>query len=812
MLIAEIILPVAIPSTYTYYIPAEFEQKVQVGIRVEVPFGKNKLYSGIILEIKKAFRHERQLKPILDILDLAPIVNPAQLELWKWMAEYYMANLGEVMLAALPGALKLSSESYLALRPNIDWTKIEMSDEAYLLCEAMDIQQRLSLSDLHAILQGKKVMKTALSLVEKGVAFWVEELEQKFKAKKQDFIRIHPQYDVHQLSDIFELTKKSPKQTRVLLYLLQNKNSSPWIAKRKVCAEAQVDPSVIQALHGKGIIELVQGDDPRIDSSPYTKTSLSEATRFQQKAIAEIHEHFKKSSICLLHGVAGSGKTRVYQDLINHYLENGQQVLYLLPEISLSTQMENRLKKLYGQSLISYHSRIHGQKKVEIWHSVLHGHPMVLSARSGIFLPFKNLGLIIVDEEHDPSYKQQDPAPYYNARDTAIYLSKLYGCKVLLGSATPSIESYKNALEGKYGLVTMSDRFGDGQLPKVELISIPEASQRDRLFGIFTDALLEEIKNTLQSKKKVILFQNRRGYAPIVQCKLCGWKAECESCDISLTFHQHNQTLKCHYCNKSIPKPKACPKCRSQQLVFKGFGTEKIEDELPAFIADARISRFDADSTSSGKNLQQILDQFESGEINILIGTQMVTKGLDFEDVGLTGIILADQMIHFPDFRASERAFQLMVQVAGRAGRKGATGKVLIQTYQKDHPLLSDISRHQYASFYERELNERKQFAYPPFTKLIEIKIKHKDLLTCRSAAYYLAENLKTNFGNRIIGPATPNVSRIKNLYIEHILIKMEKNVQLITNVKNKLLELKSGLSSQKGMSAVRLIINVDPY
>jgi primosomal protein N' (replication factor Y) (superfamily II helicase) len=812
--LAEVLIPVAINKAYSYLIPEEYIDSVQVGVRVEVQFGRHKkLNSGIVCNIKEEDNPEAELKSINGVLDLQPIIHPHQLQFWQWMADYYACTLGEVMIAALPGAMKLNSDTYLVFTGEDNWAEIELDDNEYLIAEALSIQRRLSLSDLQGILQNNQILKPARNLVQLGIAAWDETLHQKYKFKTVDYVALKEYYlKSENTAELFELTKRSEVQTRAVLYLLKEHKEHPLILKKKWANEAEIDGPGIKRLVQKGIVEIIKSKDSRIETGYFGNGITSPMAAFQEEALNKINAEFENHNVCLVHGVTGSGKTRIYQELIQETIISGGQVLYLLPEISLSTQMEQRLRMTYGDAMLSYHSKINSQKKVEIWEAVFRGHPLIISARSGVFLPFKNLKLIIVDEEHDSSYKQQEPAPYYQARDVAIYLGKIFDAKVVLGSATPSLESQYQANQNKYGFVQIMQRFGDVEMPEIEIIDLRQIQKQNQLLSFFSRPLLDQIQETLHKKEKIILFQNRRGYSPMLNCAICDWKAQCDRCDISLTHHKYNNSLKCHYCNFTSKMTTECPKCGSRELILKGFGTEKIEDEIKIFIPDIHTQRFDADSTSSGRNLSQILESFDCGEINMLIGTQMVTKGLDFENVGLVGILLADQMIHYPDFRSSERAFQLFVQVAGRAGRRKNRGKVIIQTWQPEHPVIQDVLNMNFDQFYDRELDERKQFLYPPFVKLIQITIRHRDVNHMSEAANWMASGLKKIFGNRIMGPAVPNVARVKNLYQSQILIKIEKQSKVIAQMKQQVLLIKSSILKQSGKSNTRIIIDVDPF
>ena len=805
----EVVLPISIPRTYTYYVPEEWLSFVAFGFRAEVPFGKNKLYAGLIVEVHNRAPSEHQPKSILSVIDQYPIIHPNQYRLWQWMASYYNCGLGSVMHAALPAGLKLSSETTVQLSPLFSDQYERLNDKEFLIIEALTIQETLSIDDIQGILQQKTVYPTLQKLIEKRFIYLNENLKEKYKPKKAKFIRLVDPYAAHPelLEEAFELVSRSNRQLEALMAFVQLSKKTPEVKQAKLCKLAKVDSSVVKAIQKKGIWEVFEQEISRLESYDQTLNDLTDLSALQKEAYKNLKQQLSEKAAVLLHGVTGSGKTRLYIQLMQEALERGEQVLYLLPEIALTTQIINRLKKVFGDKIAVYHSRLNNHERVELWKKVAEGHPLLLGARSSLFLPFKKLKLIVVDEEHDTSYKQQDPAPRYNARDTAVYLGHLHGAKVVLGTATPSLESYHNALQKKYGLVELFERFGGVQLPEIQIADLKKAPK-----SIFTQDLLAQIQHTLDQEEQVILFQNRRGYAPSTRCMTCGWTKECVNCDVSLTYHKFQQNLQCHYCGYRTQLPKTCPACGSVDLQLKGFGTEKIEDDLSIHFPEARIARLDLDTVRSKYAHSKILHEFEEGELDILVGTQMVTKGLDFAKVGLVGVLNADQLMHFPDFRATERAFQLMTQVAGRAGRKKKRGKVIIQAMQTNHPVLDEVINNNFNTFFSREITERQSFSYPPFVRLIKITLKHKRPEILNYGAKFLAHLLKEKLDKRVIGPAVPYVSRVRGYYLIDFLIKLERNKPLLEKTKAYLIYSTSLLHKEKGCSTIRVNVDVDPY
>ena len=810
---AEVILPLAIAKPYTYWVPEALVGQLEVGMRVEVQFGKSKLYTGLVMELHNNAPAQQKPKPIISIIDEAPIVQEAQFRLWRWMSSYYICSLGELMNAALPANFKLSSETRITLGPLFHQDPDLLSDKEYLIAEALSMQEELSIKDLQDILGQKTVYPIIRRLLDKRIIYLKEEIKEKYRPRVLKCVRFREPY----LSDgtaqamAFDLVSRSEKQERVLLALVQLSKQQEFIRQSELIQRTSTDHSTIKAMVKKEIVEVYEREISRIGSYEEETMSASELAPQQERALAEIKSHFEEKSVVLLHGVTGSGKTRVYLELMQEVIDAGGQVLYLLPEIALTAQITNRVQKVLGDEVLVYHSRLNHNERVELWQKVKNGHSAVLGPRSAMFLPYNNLQLIIVDEEHDPSYKQREPNPRYHGRDTAIMLAHQFGAKVLLGTATPALETYHNAKMGKYGLVEMNERFGGISLPEIVIADARKAQNEQELYNHFTGTLLEALKAALERGEQAILFQNRRGFSPTYRCPTCGWHSECVNCDVSLTYHKFQEKLKCHYCGYTTKLPDQCPACSSTQLTLQGFGTEKIEDELKIFLPDAKVGRMDLD-TVKGKNAHaKIIGEFEDGNIDILVGTQMVTKGLDFERVGVVGVLSADQLLQFPDFRASERGFQLMMQVAGRAGRKHKQGQVIVQAFNTAHPVIREVSVGDYPAFYRRELKERQDFGYPPFQRLIRITLKHKKPQVVNDAMRLYAHWLKQDLGEWVLGPAVPYVGRVRTYYLLDVLIKLDKDPQKIRFAKRHIRQATERIKQTQGFSNVRVSIDVDP-
>ncbi len=809
---AEILLPLALENTYTYLIPPGMAENAAFGKRVEVQFGSRKRYAGLIVKLGVR-KPEHRTKEIISILDSEPVIVPTQYRIWQWMAGYYCCTLGEVMKAALPGALLLSSETIIQAMPVNEDDILQLSEPLYALFRIIQPRTSITLEDLQKSSGLKALYPHIVKLYQLGMILVVEELAEKYIPKKIKLVGLSDEYRTEAgLQAAFDQVVKSEKQTNLLLgYLAIAGKELPAIDPKLLLVRAEVGKSVLQSLIEKGIFREIIREVNRMDR--YKKevdvTSAS-LTSVQVSALNHIQSHWKEKEVVLLHGVTGSGKTIIYTELMQEVIVEGGQVLYLVPEIGMSVQLLSRLKETFGSKITVSHSRLNENERVDVWNQVMKGIPVVAGVRSSIFLPFQNLKLIIVDEEHDSSYKQQDPNPRYNARDMAIVLGKELKAKVLLGSATPSIESYYQSASGKYGLVELKERYQGLELPNVKLID--RRKDKSAAGSMYSHSLIEEIKTTLANKKQVIIFKNRRGYAPVLKCGVCEWVAECNQCDVALTYHKARNVLVCHLCGTTKGIVNLCPACGSPRLVLEGYGTEKIEDELSVIFPDARIKRMDLDTTRGKNNLENLIYDFEKGNIDILVGTQMVTKGLDFDHVGLVGVIYADQALHYPDFRAAERTFQTLVQVSGRAGRKFEQGNVMIQTFQPGHPVFIDVINGDYKSFYEREIKEREIFRYPPFVRQIAVTIRHKQAEMSREAAQIMAIELRSMFGERILGPSVPSIARIRNQFIHMIYIKMERDGKIISEMKHAIKNFQTGIVKKKSLSTVRISIDVDPF
>ncbi|NOU17624.1 MAG: primosomal protein N' [Bacteroidales bacterium] len=818
---ADVILPLALPRSYTYSVPEEFEGMVASGKRVVVQFGKKKLYSAIVHVVHDRAPEKYQTKDILQVIDDEPLVVTSQIRFWEWMAEYYMCTLGEVMKAALPSALKMESETFICKGENID---IAFSDNEEMLLNHLKDDKKISIQDLLSALDLPNPMGVIKSLLDKQAISINESIESIYKPKTETYIALHQsirtEEDVNKLFENLNRAQAQQKLLMAFLSLTTSKQSvfSTKILKKLLIEKAQVSTAVLNAMIQKEIFQEDYQQVSRLDDAKSQTQGEYELSPNQLKALEEIKENFETKQVTLLHGITSSGKTELYIRLIAEEIAKGKQVLYLLPEIALTSQIINRLRRIFGSRVGVYHSKFSDSQRVEIYKGVLSdeakpGQPtfdIILGVRSSLFLPFKRLGLIIVDEEHENTYKQYNPAPRYNARDSAIMLASMHGAKVLLGTATPSIESYYNAQSGKYGLVDLNERYLGMQLPAVKVVNTIEARKRKKMKSHFSEDLLFEIEQVLAKGEQAILFQNRRGFAPFIECNECAWVPKCEYCDVSLTLHKVNNQLICHYCGYAIQSPSNCLACGSPALQTKGFGTEKVEEELAIFFPQAKIERMDLDSTRSKFSYDRIISEFESGKIDILIGTQMVTKGLDFDKVSLVGILNADNMLNFPDFRAYERSYQLMSQVSGRAGRKNHQGLVLIQTAQPKHPIIEMVVNTDYMGMYATQLNERKAFKYPPIYRLISISLKHKNQPTLKKAAEQLALGLKEKLGNNVLGPESPPINRIQGMYIMNILIKVERETS-VSRIKGMLNYFINYLKQKQEFRALVVSPDVDP-
>ncbi|HVS90911.1 MAG TPA: primosomal protein N' [Mucilaginibacter sp.] len=813
-LFVDVILPLALAKNYTYRVPFQLNGDVSAGKRVVVQFGKSKLYTAIIASIGNRPPEKYEAKYLLDVLDEKPLVTEKQLQFWQWIADYYMCSLGEVMNAALPSALKLASETKIELNKDFAFDRSSLHDKEFLIADALELQPELTVGDIVKLLGQKTVMPILKSMFEKNIINISEEVSEKYKPRKKTFITLNPEYhNQDSLKELFTiLEKRAPKQADAVLAYIKLARTQKSISKNELIEESSAGDASIRSLIEKEVFITEERNVSRLYFDEDEFSDNFQLNESQQNALTEIRDQFKEKDVVLLHGVTSSGKTQVYIRLIEDVINLGKQVLYLLPEIALTTHIIERLRQYFGSSIGVYHSKFNDNERVEVWQKVLnHEYKVVLGARSSVFLPFADLGLIIVDEEHETSYKQFDPAPRYNARDAAIYLGGTYHCKTLLGSATPSFESYYNARAHKYGLTEMTERFGGVELPVTEVVSIVEETKKKTMQSHFTSVLMDDVKDALANKEQVILFQNRRGYAPVLICKVCAYTPKCVNCDVSLTYHKSSGMLHCHYCGYKTDAPAICPACGSTHLEYKGFGTEKIEDELSMLLPEARIARMDLDTTRSRNSLQNILNDLEEKKIDILVGTQMVAKGLDFSDVTVIGIINADSLLKYPDYRANERSFQMLAQVSGRAGRRGKQGKVVIQTYDPNHRVIKQVIENNYLDLYMTEMEERRSFKYPPFYRIINLDIKHKDPDILNNQADYLATELRKNFGDRVIGPEFPLISRIRSYYIKSIMLKFERDVVSLAKAKNLIKDIITQFQTTKLSKGSIVQADVDP-
>jgi primosomal protein N' (replication factor Y) len=814
----DVIIPQAIPGLLTYRVPRTLEVVVERGQRIVVPLGKSKLVTGIVRHVHSSPPRKYEAKYLESVLDEKPIIHENQLLLWEWIAHYYCCTLGEVMNAALPAGLKLSSETKFALHQEFDETGL--SEQEQLLILSLRARGRMTTQDVSDVLDLRNVMPILKGLIEKGVVNSEEELREKFKPRTVDLISLGIAADTEEkLQKVFaDLEKrKAQKQSDALMVFLR---LSGWdegkIAEveRTKLQKDQITSSVINAMIEKGIFSWRVKEIGRLPTHLLASDQPKQLSPAQDKALNEIWSEWNSKDVCLLHGVTSSGKTEVYTSIIAKMLEEKKQVLFLLPEIALTTQIIHRLRKFFGKRVGVYHSGYSDNERTEVWNKVLSDSPgecdIILGARSALFLPFTRLGLVIVDEEHEQSFKQHDPAPRYHARDTAIWLSRQFHAKVLLGSATPAIETFWNASQGRYGMVSLTERFGGMELPEIVLCDLRKEIKAKTMKSNFTSQLLSEMQAAVEAGEQVILFQNRRGYSPLWECQTCGWIPQCTRCDVSLTYHKHASLLKCHYCGYATPPSNACQACGSPDMKMLGFGTEKIEEDLAEFLPDVKVQRMDLDTTRSKTSYQKIISDFESGYTSILVGTQMVTKGLDFDNVSLVGILNADKMMNYPDFRSLERSFQIMMQVAGRAGRKHKRGRVLVQTYNPEHWLLDLVIKGDYQEFYKKEIHERHQFSYPPFMRLMRITLKHKEDDVVGRAAYAIAKVLLPQLNDRLLGPEKPYIPRINNYFLQQMLIRLDKKAEA-AEVKHRILQQIKEVLLQPEFKQVRLNVDVDP-
>jgi primosomal protein N' (replication factor Y) len=817
---ADVIVPQALPRMLTYRVPHIMNGLLHVGQRVVVPLGKNKLLTGVIRSIHEQVPKQYEAKYIDSILDEYPLVHEQQLKLWEWMADYYCCTVGEVMNAALPAGLKLTSETkFLLLEFDEENTELDLREET--IVNALRAQERLSMQEISDLLDLKNVQPILKALIAKRIIISEEEIKEKFKPKITEFVKLGKAVDSEgNLNQLFEELerRRAQKQSDALMMYLRlsewDRGQQKPVEKLKLQQAANINASVVSAMQEKGIFEIEARETGRLGLHLLQSEKPKELSEAQQAAADTIINEWETKDVCLLHGVTSSGKTEVYSHLIEQTIAQDKQVLFLLPEIALTTQIIHRLRKYFGKRVGVFHSGYSDNERTEVWQKVLSDVPgecdIILGARSALFLPFTRLGLIIVDEEHEQSFKQHDPNPRYHARDSAIWLAAQFGAKVLLGSATPAVETYWNARQGRYGLATLDKRFGGIELPEVILTDIRSELKAKTMKEHFTSHLLDEMRRVIDAGEQIILFQNRRGYTPLWECMACGEVPKCTRCDVALTYHKHVHQLKCHYCGYSTQPVQTCNVCGSQEMKMLGFGTEKIEDDIQTFLKDVKVLRMDLDTTRSKSSYQKIISDFESGQVQVLVGTQMVTKGLDFDNVSLVGILNADKMLNYPDFRSIERGFQIMMQVAGRAGRKNKRGRVLIQTYNPEHWLLDMITKNDYLAFYDKEILERQNYGYPPFVRMMQITLRHKEEDVAKQSAYAVAKVLRPMLGDHLFGPEEPYIKRINNYYRQQFIIKLEKKPG-IGELKHKIVAKVKEVLLQSEYKAVRVAFDVDP-
>ncbi|MGY5353739.1 replication restart helicase PriA [Wenyingzhuangia sp. IMCC45467] len=810
----DVLLPIPLERQFTYRITEEEAQFLKVGMRVAVPFGKSKIYTGIVYNVHENEPQIYEAKDIYQILDDKAILTPVQLKHWEWISNYYMCSLGEVLRAAFPSVFLLESETIVLANPN--FTDVDLlSTDAYLIYEALQKQSQVTISQVSNILSKKQVFPILKGMIDIEAISLKEEIYEQYQPKMIPYIRLASEWDnSNKLQELLSLLSRSEKQRALVMHYFSEKAKNKGDLKKKDLLDvSSISDAVCKGLVNKGIFEIYELQIDRIsfDVASQKIPSLSED---QQTAFTAIQNTFKQVDVCLFHGVTGSGKTEIYAHLIQQVIDKGQQVLFLVPEIALTTQLIMRLQRFFGDDLSVYHSKYSQNERAEVWNHILHGSEkakIILGTRSATLLPFNNLGLIIVDEEHESSYKQFDPAPRYNARDAAIVLAKLHKTNIILGSATPSLESYYNTKNGKYGLVSLNRRFGNVQMPKIHLVDIKEKHRKKQMSGHFSDTLLTAIKEALEQKEQVILFQNRRGFAPLIECGTCGVTPQCPNCDVSLTEHKFKHELRCHYCGYHRAIPLKCDACGSAELSSKGFGTEQIEQELLNLFPEHNIGRLDLDTTRGKYGYAKIIDAFQHGEIDILVGTQMLSKGLDFNNVTLVGVLNADNMLNFPDFRAQERSFQMLTQVSGRAGRSKKQGQVLIQSFNPYHQILQQVTTNSYEQMYGEQITDRRNFYYPPYFRLIQVTLKHKDFNLLNEGAEWFSKSLKNSFGKNLLGPTAPSVARVRNLYIKQIMIKIPPK-QSVSATKDYIKKVKTMFDSIGRFRAIRINIDVDAY
>ena len=814
----DVIVPLPIASQYTYSLPPSLEESVEEGCRVVVSFGRKKFYTAIVTKVHTVSPEGYETKDIEEVLDSSPILLPSQLRFWEWLSSYYLCTLGDVYKAAIPSGMKLESETVVVYNDEFEADR-PLADNEQRLLDLLCSDKEQCVTQLQRAMGVKNVLPIMKRLLEKEAIFVKEDLKRNYKPRTEARVRLaNRELDEPGMMVLFNELSRAKKQLAVLMKYIE---LSGWagrgeylqeVSKKLLLEKAEATTTIFNGLVEKGIFEVYYQEIGRLDKSEMATMEMNALNLVQQEAFQRIMESFRQKNVCLLHGVTSSGKTEIYIHLIQEALKAGKQVLYLLPEIALTTQITERLRRIFGKRLGVYHSKFPDSERVEIWKKQLgeEEYDVILGVRSSIFLPFKRLGLVIVDEEHENTYKQQDPAPRYHARSSAIMLASMYGAKVLLGTATPSVESYFNATTDKYGLVELKERYKEIQLPHIERVDIKELAHQKRMQGPFSPMLVKEIRGALERKEQVILFQNRRGFAPMMECHTCGWVPKCKNCDVSLTYHKGLNQLTCHYCGCTYQVPRSCPACGGVELMSRGFGTERIEDDIQLIFPEARVARMDLDTTRTRSAYEKIIANFEQGKTDILIGTQMVSKGLDFQHVSVVGILNADTMLNYPDFRSYERAFQLMAQVAGRAGRKNKQGLVILQTKSPELPVIHQVMRNDYEELYYDQLAERQMFRYPPYYRLIYVYLKHRKESVLDLAADTMATILRSGLGDRVLGPDKPPIARIQTLYIKKMIVKVEQNASM-AKVRDYLLAVQRSIIEDERFRSLIVYYDVDP-
>lgn len=816
----DVIVPLPIAGEYTYSLPPALEGKVHGGCRVVVPFGPKKYYTAIVVSVHDSAPEDYETKDILEVLDERPVLLKRQFDFWQWVSDYYLCTIGDVYKAALPSGLKLESETMVVYNPDFEASG-PLPPKEQLLLDLLSANPEQCVTQLEKAAGIRNILPVVRSLLEKEAVCIKEELKRSYKPKTEIRVRLAGNMRTEKALQFQMNMLDRPKTEKQLAVLMKYVELSGWngtgetlkeVSRKRLTEAAGVSPAVLDALVRKQVLEVYSSEVGRLDGGRYDTLPLNPLSEAQQRAFYQIMSLFQTRNVCLLHGVTASGKTEIYIHLIEQAIQAGKQVLYLLPEIALTTQITERLRRVFGERLGIYHSKFPDAERVEIWNKQLsdRDYDVILGVRSSVFLPFRRLGLVIVDEEHENTYKQQDPAPRYHARSAAIMLASMFGAKTLLGTATPSLESYHNALSGKYGFVQLTERHQQIRLPQIELVDIKELARKKRMTAQFSPYLLQKIREALENREQVILFQNRRGFAPMIECRTCGWVPKCRNCDVSLTYHKGLNQLTCHYCGCTYPVPRSCPACGGVELVNRGFGTEKVEDDIKAIFPEARVARMDLDTTRTRSAYERIISDFQNGKTDILIGTQMVSKGLDFDRVSVVGILNADSMLNYPDFRSYERAFQLMAQVAGRAGRKNGQGLVVLQTKSPDLPLIREVMDNDYLRMYREQMEEREMFRYPPFYRLVYVYLKHRKEDVLDQAADWMAQCLRKGLGERILGPDKPPVARIQTLYIKKIVVKVEQQASM-SKVRAYLRSVQQALMEDRRFRSLTVYYDVDP-